>query len=325
MTSISRRTLLMGVALLGVAAAPAVAQEFPDPDRSITIVVPVPPGGGTDGVARLIAPKMAEDLGVRVDIVNRAGASMQIGTHEVATAEPDGYTLLVGVLPTLMAWMDPDRESTYDRDDLQPIASAVEEAPAVTVLADSPYETLDELVEAARANPGQLTAGTPGLMATGHLASVGFAQAVDADFATVNFTGGAALLTALLGGHVDIAFNSITEVIQQQEAGEVRILGVVSGDEEHSSGVPTVIAQGYDMPVLSVNIGVLGPAGIPEDVLEILSASVERALNDPEVTAALEEQSRSIMYLDSSAYAEYMDEVETNFGPLIDIAKEHAE
>lgn len=321
-----RTALLAGSALVATMMAPAAMAEWvPDPNRSITMIVPVPPGGGTDGVARLVAPLMAEDLGIRIDIVNRPGASMQIGTNELVNAAPDGYTVMVAVLPTAMAWLDEDRGATYGRDDLQPIGSAVEESPAITVLADSPFETLADLVEAARADPEGLTVGTPGLMATGHLASVGFMSSLDIEMTSVNFTGGAALLTALLGGHVDVSFNSITEVVEQAAAGNVRILGVVSDDDDHPSGVPTVRSQGFDMPTLSINIGMMGPTGMPDEVVARLSDSLRMALENDEVAETLRGQSRSILFLDAEDYAAHWDTIEAAFGPLIDIAKQQGE
>lgn len=314
-------TLMAALGALAVAAIPAAAQQFPASGRTITTVVPVPAGGGTDQFARAIAPVLAKELGTTVQVVNKPGASMQTGTHEVATARPDGYTLLWIVLPTAAAYLDPARQSTYTRASLQPIGSAFEVAPAIAVLPNSPYKTLKEFVDAAKANPGKVKGGTAGLLSTSHLASVGFQRAVGIKLATVNFTGGAQMLTALLGGHVDVAFNSISEVLPQAKAGQIRILGVMS-DNPHSSGVPTFKAQGVDAETLAVDVGLVGPAGMPPEVVSKLADALKKALEDDSIKKLAADQTLTLRFLGPDQYKTHWDGIETRFKPLIDLAKQ---
>ena len=309
---------LMAVALLG---AQASAQQFPATERVITTIVPVAAGGGTDVFARQVAPLMAKDLGIPVQVVNKPGGSMQIGANEVVAAKPDGYTLLWIVLPTAAAYLDPDRKSIYARKDLQPIGSAFEVAPAISVLATSPYQSLKDLVDAAKANPGKFKGGTAGVLSTGHLASLAFQRSVGIRLATVNFQGGAPQLTALLGGHIDVAFNTIGEALPQAKNGTVRILGVMS-DQPHPSGVPTIRAQGFSTETLSVNVGLVGPAGLPKDIVAILSASLRKALEDEGVRKFMAENASTLSYLPPEQYAAHWDTIDARFKPLIDLAKQ---
>lgn len=312
--------LVAALAGVTLAAAPASAQQFPG-GRTITTIVPVPPGGGTDQLARAMAPVLSKILGTTVQVVNKPGASMQTGTHEVAFSKPDGTTLLWIVLPTAAAYLDPDRKSTYQRSNLQPIGSAFEVAPAIAVKTDSKYKSLKELVDDAKANPGKLKAGTAGLLTTSHLASVGFQRAVGIKFANVNFTGGAQQLTALLGGHIDIAFNSIGEVIVPARGGQVRVLGVMA-DGAHMSGMPTINSQGFNAETLSIDIGLVGPAGMPADVVKTLADALKKATEDSSIKKLTDDQTTSLRFLDPAQYGKTWDQIEARYKPLIDLAKQ---
>jgi tripartite-type tricarboxylate transporter receptor subunit TctC len=314
-------TLVAALSALALTSIPAAAQQFPAAGRTITTIVPVPAGGGTDQFARAMAPVLAKELGTTVQVVNKPGASMQTGTHEVATARPDGYTLLWIVLPTAAAYLDPDRQSTYTRASLQPIGSVFEVAPAIAVLPNSPYKTLKDFVDAAKANPSKVKGGTAGLLSTSHLASVGFQRAVGIKLATVNFNGGAPMLTALLGGHIDVAFNSIGEVLPQAKAGQVRILGVMA-DGKHMSGVPTFKEQGINAETLAVDVGLVGPAGMPPEVVAKLADALKKAIEDESIKKLMTEQASTLRFLGPDQYKTHWDGIEARFKPLIDLAKQ---
>ncbi len=314
-------TLVAALSALALTTIPAATQQFPAAGRTITTVVPVPAGGGTDQFARAMAPVLARELGTTVQVVNKPGASMQTGTHEVATARPDGYTLLWIVLPTAAAYLDPNRQSTYTRASLQPIGSVFEVAPAIAVLPNSPYKTLKDFVDAAKANPSKVKGGTAGLLSTSHLASVGFQRAVGIKLATVNFNGGAPMLTALLGGHIDVAFNSIGEVLPQAKAGQVRVLGVMA-DGKHMSGVPTFKEQGFNAETLAVDVGLVGPAGMPPEVVARLADALKKAIEDESIKKLMTDQASTLRFLGPDQYKTHWDGIETRFKPLIDLAKQ---
>src|SRR5688572_5442346 len=172
----NKKWILLATTAAMLALSPAAfAQEYPAKGRTISGIVPSTAGGGTDTAARLISPIMEKDLGVPMQVVNKPGASMQIGATEVAMAKPDGYTLLWLVLPTVASiYLDPERKATFGRKDIQPIGMMYGAPFAVFVQASSPYKTIQDVVEAAKANPGKIKSGTTGHMSTGHFANLEF-------------------------------------------------------------------------------------------------------------------------------------------------------
>ena len=313
--------------LWAVAPAAAGTAEYPAKGRTITIIVPSTAGGGTDTAARLIAPILEKDLGVPIQIVNKPGASMQIGLSEVAAAKPDGYTLVWSVLPTAASiYLDPERKSTFGRKDLQPIALVYEAPFCVWVLATSPYKTLKELADAAKARPEKIKAGTTGYMSTGHFANIEFQRAAGVKMATVNFQGGGPQITALLGGHIDVAFNSIGELLGHLKSGTIRILGVM--DEQESGflpGVKTLEAQGYKAQPIGSDVGLSSPAGLPKEIVDLLTNSVRKAMGDEDFKKKMTEQGNTLRYLPPREYAAHWDGVDARFKPLIEIAKRQGE
>ncbi len=322
---------------LCVAALPSASSEagtptqpakggYPIKGRTITMIVPSTAGGGTDVTARLVAPLMEKDLGTPIQIINKPGASFQVGTTEAAKAKPDGYTLVWTVMPTVASiWLDPERKAAFGRKDLQPIALVNESPFFVSVLASSRYKTLKDLVDAAKANPDKIKCGTGGYMATGHFASIEFARAAGLKLATVNFQGGAPQVTALLGGHIDVAFNTISEILPQSKNGDIRILGVLSKHEsEFAPGVKTLEAQGYKVET-TVTVGLASPAGLPKEVLDLLANSVRKVAGDEEFKRKMAERGEPIRYLPPQDYAAQWDSVEVQLKPLIEIAKKQGQ
>jgi tripartite-type tricarboxylate transporter receptor subunit TctC len=314
---------------LGVLASlsPAAAQDFPADGRTITMIVPSSAGGGTDTAARLVAPLMEEDLGTPIEIVNKPGASMQIGVTEAVGAKPDGYTLVWSVLPTAGSiYLDPERGATFGREDLQPIGNLYGSPFALSVLADSPYQTVQDVVEAAKANPGGIKGGTTGFMSTGHFANLEFQRAAGVELATVNFQGGAPQLTALLGGHIDVGFNSIGELLTHERAGTLRILAIM--DDQPSDfvpDVPTLASQGIDAAPIGAHVGLSAPAGVPQEIVDRLTISLEQATEDQGVKDRMAEVGNNLMYMPPAEYAAFWDDVEAWLAPLIVIAKQQSQ
>ncbi|RUT34804.1 tripartite tricarboxylate transporter substrate binding protein [Arsenicitalea aurantiaca] len=324
---LSRRTLLAGIAGAALASAigsgPAAAQSWPEPGRTITAIVPFTAGGGTDAFARRITPKMSEALGVPIEVVNRPGASSQIGMTELANAAPDGYTIGFQIFPTSLAYLDPERQSAYTRDSFTPIGPAFVVESVLAVRTDSQFETLGQLVEHATANPGVLTAATPGVLSTGHLAAIGFEQATGVDFALVNFQGGGPSVTATLGGHVAVGFFAMNELLPQLESrgGQLRALAVLS-DQDNPYEVPTAVSQGFDVPSYAPDVGIVAPAGIPAEAQAALSEALKAALEDPEIIAAAADTGNSIGWESPEDYTARWIEAEERYAPLIELAKQ---
>src|ERR1700738_414188 len=213
--------------------APALAGY---PDRIIKIVVPFAPGGGTDVIARTLAQEMAKDLGATVIIENKPGAGTIIGTQAVATSEPDGYTLLMGtfanaVNPSLNARLPYDAHK-----DLVPVALVARSFNIVVVNPKSPFQSIADLIAAAKADPEKLSYGTFGTGTSAHLAGELFKNMAKVNLTTVPYKGAAPAITDLIGGQIQVMFTTVASAASLIAAGQLRALAVMS--EERSPAFP---------------------------------------------------------------------------------------
>jgi tripartite-type tricarboxylate transporter receptor subunit TctC len=253
---------------------------------------------------------------------------MQIGASYVAQAKPDGYTLIWSVLPTLASiYLDPERKSPFKRDSLTPIALYYGAPFAIVVRGESPYKTLKDLVDAAKANPGKLKVGTSGFMATGHFAALAFEKGSDIKIATVNFQGGGPQLTALLGGHIDASTQSMGELMSHKKAGTIRVLAMMSEQrDEHMPDVPTSAEAGFPgIEPIGSDIGLSAPAGTPPEIIQRLSAALKKGTEDPAVKTRMSELGNTLEYMDSKQYVEFWNKADARYKPLVEAAREQAQ
>jgi tripartite-type tricarboxylate transporter receptor subunit TctC len=316
-------SLAAGFALMGAAAA----QEFPIKGRPIVTIVPSTAGGGTDVAARIAAPLLEKELGVPVEVLNRPGASMQIGLTEGANARKDGHTLTWSVLPTAASvYLDEERKSPFKRDSLTPIAMYYGAPFGIVVRGDSPHKTLKDLVEAAKGAPGKLRSGTTGFMSTGHFANIAFQNGAALRMATVNFQGGGPQLTALLGGHIDVGFNSIGELLTQHKTGGVRIIAVMDKSRsELIPEVPTTTEAGFNVEPIGSDIGLSAPTGTPQPIIDRISEAMRKIMQDPALKARMLELGNTVTYMGPQDYARFWDGVDARFKPLIEAAKKQGQ
>jgi tripartite-type tricarboxylate transporter receptor subunit TctC len=307
--------------VLGERATPAPAAPtttFPEPGRPITIIVPWAAGGGVDLGSRIYAPLLERELGTSVQVLNRPGAGSQVGMSEFVMADPDGYTIGATALPaTNGLYLDPERQATFDRDDFLPLALHVADPGVVAVRADSPFQTFDELIEAARAAPESITASTTGVRGSAHMAALQVTRATGAEFALVHFEGFAPSQTALLGGHIDVQFGYAGEFLPQVRLGAVRLLGVM--DSEPSPfypDVPTLESMGVDLTWASSR-GYSVPAGTPQEVVDVLEAATERVMQSEEMRTRMEDMGQIVRYLGPEEFAAYWDEVDAEVEQLV--------
>ena len=267
-------------------AAPAFSQSG-YPERPIRIVVPFPPGGTTDAVARVTAQKLAEVLGQPVFVDNRPGGNTSIGAGFVAKAAPDGYNLLftggsTHVIHTMQSSLPYD-----SMRDFTPVGTVSQAGYVIVVNNQVPARTLPEFIAHAKANPGRLNFASAGVGNPTHLGGELFNQAAGVKTVHVPYKGGAAALQDLIGGRVQFLVTSIPAIQNAVEAGQVRALAY-TGQQPDLPPVPT-FAQ-YGMPefekIQSLNV-LLGPAGLPEPVLKRLSDALARVLPTAEMAAAL--------------------------------------
>ena len=285
MTGLCRRAAMTAALVTAFGLALGAPAEASYPEQPIRIVVPYAPGGSTDAVYRIVAEKLEEVLGQTVVIVNIQGAGGGIGMLEVVQAEPDGYTL--GVYNTNSEILQAMGSAEFTTEQMQPVALLGHTVLTVTVKGDSPYETLADFRDAAKANPGQLSIA----MGIGQLAqfvSILLAEGLEADLRIVNVGDGAAKKAAVLGGHTTALVEPTSSLVAQHREGELRILSVFH--TERLSGLPDVpTAQEFGVDVtLPQSVGIFVPAGTPADRVQVLADAVARIADDAEAMERLE-------------------------------------
>ncbi len=302
----------------GAAAAPA----FPEKGTSLEIIVPSTAGGSADLVARLLAPGMEKELGIPVRVVNRPGASAQLGASELARAKKDGYTLgITNLPPVVLLYLNPDRKADFSRKDFQPLANLTADPHYVAVKADSPYKTMKDLIDAAKANPEKIKIATLGILGPEHLRIIQLQNLTGAKFANVNFDGVAASRTALLGGHIDVVFSTSAGLGGTIKSGHVRLIGVM--DNEPSSFAPdvkTLKSQGYNVrSILSIPVSL--PAGTPKEVVNILSAAAKKAAETDEFKTKTAAVGATPRYMGPDELGAYWDEMESELRAVLEMVK----
>ncbi|MBR9841477.1 tripartite tricarboxylate transporter substrate binding protein [Salipiger thiooxidans] len=278
--------ILKTTAIAGALALSAGAAMAEYPEKPIEVIVGYSAGGGTDVMARTAAPFIEKYLGDGASLVikNMPGASGQIGVTEAANADPDGYTLGTFNLPGMMA-RTVDREAGYDRDSFTYLANVVNDPNVIVTAKSTGLDTLDKLLEEAKANPGAVTVGMSSLGGDDHFALIKLEQATDTEFTIVPFKGSAPARTALLGGHVAMGILNISEVAEFQD--QLNVLGVATEERsEFAPDLPTFKEQGLDLVNGSMR-GFIAPAGLPEDVEAKLIDAFSQLEGDQEFLDAM--------------------------------------
>lgn len=275
----ARRRLLGGAAALlafGLSAPSTRAQSYPD--RPLRVIVPFPPGGPTDIVARPLAAQLAEALKQPVVIDNRGGSGGTVGADAVAKAQPDGYTLLVGTVGTAAINVSLYRALPYDPvRDFTPIALLAAAPVAVVVNAGAPIASLADLVAQARANPGAISFGSAGNGTPGHLTGQMFAAAANITLTHVPYRGSAPAVTDLIAGTIPLMFDPVQSVLPHIRAGRLRALAFSSKARAGVlENVPTVAESGFPEFETVAWWALFAPARLPDGVRSTLRNEVLR-------------------------------------------------
>ncbi len=283
------RHWIAGACLAAIAGGAAAQDNYPD--RSIRFVVPYPPGGFTDLLARTIAPKMGDVLGQSLVIENRGGGGSTIGTDNVAKSDPDGYSILM-VAPDFAINESLFGELPYSaEDDFRGISLAAYSPMAVVVNPSLGVDTIEELVQLAKDKPGELNYASGGNGTGAHLATELFKTQADIDMLHIPFKGNGPALNAVLSGEVPLIFLQVAVAKPHIEAGKLKALAVPGGERSDVlPDVPTLsetILPGFDVRPW---FGVVAPADTPDDITAKLNEAVVTALEDPEVQKTLSDR-----------------------------------
>lgn len=303
-----RRSILSAGLVLGLAivAGPAatLAQEYPD--RPIQVIVPFPPGGGSDTVARAVSDLMGRELGQPLIVENRGGANGAIGSQMAAAADTDGYTLYVGNLGTMA--ITPNLDPNVHYDPVNDFTAITQINASSTVLVTNPklgIKTFEELIAYAKANPGKLNyaSSSPATILPMEMLK----QMAGIDMVHIPYKGSGPAMTDILAGHVDVMFGGALATVPHVKSGALVGLAVAgSSRSKVLPDLPTVAESGYpDFAADSWN-GIFAPAGTSPEIIAKLNKAAVAALNDPEVAARMENEGAVVVASSAEDFAVYV-------------------
>jgi len=310
---------VLAVGLAGLLAGPAWAW----PDKPVTLIVPFPPGGSTDTIARALAPKLQEKLGGTFVVDNKPGATGTIGAAMVKRAAPDGYTLFVSSLGPFVIAPHLIKNAPYDAlKDFDLLTVAVQAPNVLVVPAASPYKSVADVLAALKKTPDKLSFASSGNGSSDHLTAELFWQQTATRGLHVPYKGGAPAVTDLLGGVVDASFQNINAVVQHVNAGKLRALAV-TGDKRSSllPAVPTLSESGVKGADVYSWQAVAAPRGLPADIKARLHGALVAALNDPQLKPKLVEQGFEIVANTPEQFAAFQQQEFNRWKKVIEVGR----
>ncbi|MGI6630581.1 MAG: tripartite tricarboxylate transporter substrate binding protein [Bacillota bacterium] len=292
------------------------------PEQPVTLVVPYGAGGGTDVIARKVASLAERSLGETITVVNKPGGVTAPAMLEISQSKPDGYNLLVVSTP-LVTLRHINDDITISYEDFEPIVGMNEDLYCISVLADSEFNSVQDIVDFAKEHPGELKIGAAGPGGTFYMSVLSFLDATGIDAKIVPHPEGVnAIRTALLGNHVDVIAVGVGDILEFVKGKQIKVLAV-AGNERNSylPDVPTLKEEGIDAVPVSTFRGIVGPKGMPEEVVETLHSAFKEALESQELVDFMESSALDVMYLSPSDWYNYLKESDDLFGSLADLYK----
>lgn len=304
-------------------AAPAEkAAAWPEKGKTINWIIPYPAGGGSDVATRITQPYFEKAIGAPVNLINKGGAGSQVGVTDAVKAKPDGYTIGHVNFPTMITlYLDKDRQAAFGRKDAQSVALHVTDPLAIAVKGDSPYKTVKDLVDAAKAKPGQIKVGTSGLMSPEDFGWRMLQKQAGVQFSIVAFDGAGPGNTAIAGGHIDAFGSGISSQLALAKNGTTRLIATFAPEGRNMMpGLTTMEDQGYK-GFFGLSRGWFVPAGTPKVAVDALSAAFKKAYEDPEHQKKMQENGQFLKYMGPEDMDKFWDEQEKFVAPLVDEAK----
>jgi tripartite-type tricarboxylate transporter receptor subunit TctC len=311
---------ISGLVIVATIVAAPLAHAAEYPTRPIKLVVPYAAGGPTDVLGRLVADYLGRDLKQAAFVENKPGAQGAIAAEMVSRAEPDGYTLFVAAASIIVLNPLLYKKLSYDPQKDLRMLSIVTDLPVVMEVHPSvPAKTVAEFVAYAKANPGKLNFGSAGTGGTIHLAGEMFKQITGVEMTHVPYKGAGPALTDLLSGNIQVMFDTLSTALPPVKGGLLRPLGVSSVQRSPDlPDVPTVIESGYPDYQVGVWFGIAAQAKLPADVADKISASLNRALDDPAFRASLEKIGFPVLRPKTPAQiTEFVDEDRARWSKVI--------
>jgi tripartite-type tricarboxylate transporter receptor subunit TctC len=308
--------LLAGMALVCTAGA-SLAQGYPN--KPIRLIVPFPPGGGTDVLAREAAIKVAGNTGWNIVTENRPGSGGNIGVDTVAKAAPDGYTLVLGQTSNLAINPTLYPNLPYDPEKDLSAVGLVADAPLVIVVpATSPLKTLEDMIAAAKAKPGHLNFASSGNGTVAHLAAVQLQNAAGISLTHVPYKGAAQASNDLIGGQIDMYLSSVPTLIGHVRNGKMRALAVTSAQRvPDMPDVPTIAERGFPGFEAVTWFGLAAPAGTPKDIVQRLNEAFNKALQTQELGVKYQEQGARVLTGTPEQFAKLIHDDRIRWGKIV--------
>jgi tripartite-type tricarboxylate transporter receptor subunit TctC len=314
------RALAIGAVATFAAAAPAVAAF---PEKPVTVVVPFPPGGSTDTIARALATRMSASLGQTFVVENQPGATGAIGAARVKRAPPDGYTILVASIGVFATNPFLQKSLQYDPVKDFDLLTVAVRAPNVLVANPGvPAKNIAELIDYLKKNPDRVTFASSGAGSSDHLTAALFWQRTGTSGIHVPYKGGAPAITDLIAGHANVSFQNVNAVLQHIRAGKLKALAV-TGDRRSSvlPDVPTLTEAGVTGADVFSWQGVAAPRGLPADVKDKLHGALVKALTDPELNKNLTEQGFEVVGNTPEQFSQFLNQELARWKAVIETGK----
>jgi tripartite-type tricarboxylate transporter receptor subunit TctC len=291
----------MTALVAGAFSVPAMAAF---PDKPVNMVCPWTAGGGTDVLLRALAKSAEKHLGQTINVVNQTGGAGAIGHNAIRTARPDGYT--VGMITFELNSLPPQGLVPFTWKDFDPLMRINSDPAALTVRADAPYSTVRGFMDYAKTHPGEITIGNSAPGSVWHIAAGLAAEKTGVQVKHVPFDGAQPAVTALVGGHIKAVAVSVAEVRGQAQAGNLKILGVMSADRDKIfPDVPTFKQQGVDVQFYTWR-GLALPKGVPADVKIKLADAFKKAYDSAEFQEFAAKASLNLAYQDSAEFSKFL-------------------
>lgn len=313
-----RLIMAAAVSLMAVGGV-AHAQSWPEQGKTLTVIVPWSTGGGNMRLAQQTAPFLSQELGIPVNVEPIDGAASQIGITQFISRPADGYTIAAVTLPGIpLVYLDPDRQAAYKRDNFIPLGLQTRDSIMVAVAKDSPYQTLEDLLKAAKERPGELTLSGAGVGGIAQYTLFDLQRKAGVKFRWVANEGQQDGLFNLLGGHVDgVVDNAVGGFLSGFQSGDIRILATSFQDDVNLPGVPTFKSLGYDVEWAAVR-GLMVLKDTPQEAVDALEKALVNVQNNEEFKTTLTSGGSAwIPLMDMAESTAYWDQVDANLTALI--------